>query len=56
MAAQRGAPYIIVNRGPSEHDAHPAVSLRFEGDVTQIVPPAVAAALSNLPVKTDRRM
>jgi NAD-dependent deacetylase len=46
LAAERGTPYIIVNRGPTDHDAHPAVTLRLEGDVTQIVPPAVEAALA----------
>jgi NAD-dependent deacetylase len=45
MAAERGAPYIIINRGSTEHDAHPSVSLRLEGDVEDIFPPAVEAAL-----------
>src|SRR5204863_2946244 len=34
LAAQRGTPYVIVNRGPSDHDDHPAVTLRLDGDVT----------------------
>ncbi len=46
LAAGRGTPYIIVNRGETEHDGHPAVTLRLEGDVTAIVPPAVEAALA----------
>jgi NAD-dependent deacetylase len=46
LAAERGAPYIIVNQGATEHDNHPAVSLRLEGDVTAIVPEAIAAALA----------
>jgi NAD-dependent protein deacetylase/lipoamidase len=46
VAAQRRTPYIIVNRGPTEHDDHPSVTLRLEGDVTTIIPPAVAAALA----------
>lgn len=46
MAAERGTPYIIVNRGPTDHDGHPSVTLRLEGDVTTIVPPAVEAALA----------
>jgi NAD-dependent deacetylase len=46
VAAARGTPYIIVNRGPTEHDGHPSVTLRLEGDVTAIVPPAVEAALA----------
>jgi len=45
LAAERGTPYVIVNRGPTAHDAHPSVTLRLEGDVTTIVPAAVAAAL-----------
>ena len=44
-AAEAGAPYVIVNRGATEHDAHPAVTLRLEGDVVEIFPPAVEAAL-----------
>jgi NAD-dependent deacetylase len=47
LAVERGTPYIIVNRGATEHDDHPAVSLRLEGDVTEIVPPAVEAALGS---------
>src|SRR5437867_52679 len=45
LAAERGTTYIVVNRGPTEHDEHPSVTLRLEGDVTEIVPPAVDAAL-----------
>jgi NAD-dependent deacetylase len=45
LAAGRGAPYIIINRGPSEHDDHPSVTLRLDGDVTDILPPAVEASL-----------
>jgi NAD-dependent protein deacetylase/lipoamidase len=45
VAAQRGVPYVIVNRGATDHDAHPSVTLRLEGDVTEILPPAVEAAL-----------
>lgn len=44
LAAQRGAPYIVINRGPTDHDDDPAVSLRLEGDVAEIFPPAAAAA------------
>jgi NAD-dependent deacetylase len=46
LAAARGVPYVIVNRGPTEHDHHPAVALRLEGDVTAIVPPAIDECLS----------
>ena len=44
-AAEAGAPYVIVNRGETEHDTHPAVTLRLEGDVVEIFPAAVEAAL-----------
>jgi NAD-dependent protein deacetylase/lipoamidase len=43
-AAERGARYAIVNQGPTEHDRLGLVTLRIEGDVTTIVPAAVAAA------------
>src|SRR5262245_49181119 len=46
MAARRGVPYIIINRGPTEHDSEPGVTLRLEGDVCEIFPPAVATALT----------
>ena len=45
LAAQRGASYIVINRGPTDHDGDPAVSLRIEGDVAEIFPPAVEVAL-----------
>ena len=45
LAARRGAPYVVINRGPTEHDTDPAVSLRLEGDVTDHFPSAVAQAL-----------
>jgi NAD-dependent deacetylase len=47
MAAERGVPYVIVNRGPSDHDRLDVVTLRLEGDVTAIVPPAVDAAINS---------
>jgi NAD-dependent deacetylase len=46
LAANRGMPYVIINRGPTEHDDLPEVTLRLEGDVGEIFPPAVAAALA----------
>jgi len=45
-AAGRGVPYVVVNRGPTEHDSHPALTLRLEGDVVEVLPPAVDAALA----------
>lgn len=40
IGAQGGAPYVIVNAGDTEQDA--AATLRIEGDVTIVLPPAVA--------------
>ena len=45
IAAERGAAYVIVNEGPTDHDDNRSVTLRLEGDVTAIVPPAVDTAL-----------
>ena len=45
LAARRGAPYVVVNRGATEHDHEPGLSLRLEGEVNEIFPAAVAAAL-----------
>lgn len=50
MAAQRGIPYVIVNRGPTEHDSLREVTLRLEGDVAEHLPAAVAKALQKEPV------
>ena len=47
LAANRGAPYVIINRGPTEHDDLPAVTLRLEGDVAVLFPPVVEAALES---------
>lgn len=46
LAASRGTPYVIVNRGETGHDGRSSVTLRLEGELTQIFPDAVAAALS----------
>ena len=45
LAAARGVPYVIVNRGATDHDEHPSVTLRLEGDVTEILPKTVRAAI-----------
>jgi len=45
LAAARGVPYVVINRGPTDHDDVRRVSLRLEGDVNEIFPPAVSAAL-----------
>jgi NAD-dependent SIR2 family protein deacetylase len=47
LAARRGIPYIIVNQGPTEHDDRPEVTLRLDGDVTTIVPPAIQGLLQH---------
>jgi len=48
LAAQRGVPYVIINRGSTEHDELPQVMLRIEADVTEVFPPAVSAALAGV--------
>jgi NAD-dependent deacetylase len=40
-ARKRGVPYVIINRGETDHDE--LATLRLEGDVGEILPPAVAA-------------
>jgi NAD-dependent deacetylase len=39
IAVRRGVPYVIVNQGPTEHDS--IATLRIEGDVGEVLPPAV---------------
>ena len=46
-AARRGVPYYIVNRGPTDHDSFPGVTLRLEGAVEEIFPVAVRATLES---------
>jgi NAD-dependent deacetylase len=46
LAAARGAPYVVINQGETEHDALPELTLRLEGDVADIFPCAVAEALA----------
>jgi NAD-dependent deacetylase len=47
LAAARGVPYVIINRGPTDHDGAPEVTLRLEGDVGEILAPAVEQALES---------
>ena len=47
MAARRGLPYAIINRGPTEHDGLPEVTVRCEGDVGAIFPKAVERLLED---------
>jgi NAD-dependent SIR2 family protein deacetylase len=46
IAARHGVPCIIINRAGTEQDDGPCVSLRMEGEVRGIFPPAVDAALA----------
>ena len=48
IAAQRGVPYIVINRGATDHDGEQSVTLRLEGEVSELFPPAVDAALVTL--------
>lgn len=48
-AASTGSPYAIVNRGATDHDGHPFVSLRIEADVDVAFPEAVGMALERTP-------
>jgi len=43
-ATKRGVPYIIINRGATDHDGQDFVTLRLEGDVSEIFPTAVEQA------------
>ncbi len=45
-AAHRGIPYVVINRGQTEHDGLAEVTLRLDGDVNAIFPAAVDAALA----------
>jgi NAD-dependent deacetylase len=46
-AARRGVPYVIINRGPTDHDRDSSVSLRLDGELAEIFPPAVEEALDS---------
>jgi NAD-dependent deacetylase len=48
-AANRGVPYIIINRGATDHDGQKSVSLRIEREIAEIFPSAVEAALTSKP-------
>jgi NAD-dependent deacetylase len=48
IAVERGATYIIINQGETDHDDHPSVTLRLDGDVTAIVPSAVDEAIRTI--------
>jgi NAD-dependent protein deacetylase/lipoamidase len=44
-AARRGVPYVIVNRGLTDHDRLGSVTLRIEGEVGEVFAAAVSEAL-----------
>ncbi len=44
-AVEAGVPYVIINRGATDHDGQPGVTLRLEGDVADFLPAAVAKVL-----------
>lgn len=44
-ATERGTPYVVINQGATDHDRLRVVTLRIDGDVLAVFPPAVAAAL-----------
>lgn len=46
MAAQRGVPYVVINRGATDHDREASVTIRLEGEVGEIFPVAVDVAFS----------
>jgi NAD-dependent deacetylase len=48
VAAREGVPYIIINRGPTEHDHLRECTLRLEGDVAGLLPAAVNAICGTL--------
>jgi NAD-dependent deacetylase len=41
ISVERGAPYVVINRGATAHDA--LATLRIDGDVSEVFPPAVSA-------------
>jgi NAD-dependent deacetylase len=45
-AARRGIPYAIINNGPTEQDGLPEVTIRHEGNISEIWPRAVELSLS----------
>jgi NAD-dependent deacetylase len=41
LAARRGVPYVIINRGETDHDTSPYLTLRIEANVSTIFPAAL---------------
>jgi NAD-dependent deacetylase len=46
LAANRGVPYVVINRGETDHDTNRCLTLRLEGEVTKLFPTAVEMALA----------
>jgi NAD-dependent deacetylase len=46
IAAKRGVPYVVINRGATDHDHEQCLTLRLEGEVSEIFTPAVDLALA----------
>lgn len=46
-AVERGVPYVIINMGATEHDDWSGLTLRIDGDVTDVFPAAVRQALAS---------
>jgi NAD-dependent deacetylase len=46
LAVERGVPYAVVNRGQTEHDTLVGLTLRIDGDTSEVLPPAIDAALA----------
>jgi NAD-dependent deacetylase len=46
IPVRNGAPYVVVNRGDTDHDS--IATLRIDDDVAAVVPPAVAALRNEL--------
>ena len=46
QAACRDVPYVVINRGPTDHDGLPQVTLRIDDDVQEVFPPAVREAMA----------
>jgi NAD-dependent deacetylase len=47
VAVERGVPYVVVNRGRTEHDDLAGLTLRIDGDTSAVLPLAVDAALGD---------
>jgi NAD-dependent deacetylase len=45
LAVERGVPYVVVNRGRTEHDGLVGLTLRIDGDTSEVMPAAVDGAL-----------